>query len=78
MSQGKIRECGHCHGTGYCGATARVAKYQASWRNPNAWNNSCPSCVIKAGLDRGRVHKFVICSVCGGKKSFWIGPNTVS
>ena len=63
MQTGQIKQCPHCHqGDGLC-------------RSHNTY--SCEACIRKAGGDPTRQQRGVICSVCSGKGSVWIGPDVV-
>lgn len=56
--------CGHCQGMGVCK------------RSPSG-NNSCDSCVSKAGLSNTWNAKRVECGVCGGSGQVLIRPKLV-
>ena len=73
QNQGMIQPCLHCNGTGKCNAARETARFEGQWF-AKMQDVSCVRCRIKAGVAADFQCKDLVCSVCDGKGSVWIGP----
>ncbi len=69
---GAVVPCGHCAGQGLCKNGDDFYQDEDDGGIVNVYE-SCRQCLKKANESTG----YVICSVCDGKGSIWIGPENV-
>ncbi len=61
---GEIRQCAHCDGSSICKHGSQYYGY------------ACKVCLSRNGLDTMSELTGIVCAVCGGKGSVWLGPNS--